>query len=97
MTMRCADEPGWPERSFTAVEADGDDWCCDDCGWCQLDFPRGCRELVMAATWHGIDALIEYLKVIKEAGLTLEGEITMRVDEVALEATRSTPAASSSP
>jgi hypothetical protein len=86
--MRCADEKGWPERTFIATDDEGNDWLCEHCGWMQIAFPNGCRELVMAGTWHNIPALIEYLQEVDKAGLTLQGEITVLVDEDALAAAR---------
>jgi hypothetical protein len=79
--MRCADEKGWPVRDFERITAEGEapDHVCPECGWHQVDFARGCRELVLSADWHDTELLSQYLTVVREAGLGLDGKITLKV------------------
>lgn len=78
VTMRCADETGWPEREFE-LQPDGVDHCCKTCGWYQISFAHGCRELVLSAEWHSFDLLRAYAAKALEGGLTIVGDVSVRI------------------
>ena len=55
--MPCAGEGDtFPVRDFTKIEAN--DYSCDDCGWMQMSFAAGLKELCWSATFHNLEGWI---------------------------------------
>jgi hypothetical protein len=65
MTMRCAEESGWPEREFTLHAGD---YVCSRCGWMQDSFAGGCAELCLDAIWHSNEDYNRYAVEARAGG-----------------------------
>lgn len=68
--MHCADEPGFPLRTFTC---DGSDSTCLHCGWMQESFGQGLQELVNLSTWSDESERVRYSRLAAEPGQPPQG------------------------
>lgn len=79
--QRCADERS-QERDFIVItDDDGEviDHQCTYCGWTQVDYESGCREMLLTTEWDATAVLTEYLRVVTDAGLPIAGTITLNI------------------
>lgn len=77
VTMRCSAEEGWPQRTFHREGVN--DHCCAHCGWYQVSFAHGCRELCLSVIWHDVDLFAQHARVALTAGLPIEGAVRFDV------------------